>query len=244
MIYVGADGCKVGWFTVILSSDNDWEIEVYPDVYSLWYNLLDNYEKSSSILLDIPIGLREHKSKERLCDLEARKLLGPRRASVFPAPCRQAIYIDSYEKASQVNKWVTNRGLSLQTWNIIPKIRDVDNLMLENDNARAKIREIHPEVCFCALSGHPMNYSKKKTEGAFERRKILREVYPLTDGIISKASFTYKRKEVANDDILDALSAAVTALLGQDGLYSIPRIPELDSKRLPMEMVYPKMLRN
>ncbi|MEW6348758.1 MAG: DUF429 domain-containing protein [Thermodesulfobacteriota bacterium] len=41
--------------------------------------------------VDIPIGLRDH-GPERSCDLEARRLLGIRRSSVFPVPCRSAVY--------------------------------------------------------------------------------------------------------------------------------------------------------
>ena len=43
---------------------------------------------------------------------------------------------------------------------------------------------------------------------------------------------------VKADDILDALAAAVTALLGNDHLVSIPDEAETDSCGLPMEMVY------
>ena len=90
MIYVGVDGCKAGWFSVLLSDNNYWEIDIFPDIKALW----DNYRDSSLILLDIPIGLRENSNIERLCDLEARKRLGKRRSSVFPVPCRQAVYMD------------------------------------------------------------------------------------------------------------------------------------------------------
>ncbi|MCJ7615106.1 MAG: DUF429 domain-containing protein [Desulfobacterales bacterium] len=233
MISVGADGCKAGWFSVILS-DNNWEINIFPDIKALWENCQD----ASLILLDIPIGLRKNSKIERLCDLEARKLLGKRKSSVFPAPCREAVYRDSYEEASDINKKLTGRGLSLQTWNIMPKIREVDILLSENKNARSQIREIHPEICFYAFSGQPMKYSKKKKEGYFERYDILKKIYPSSEDIISKALSKYYRKEVAKDDILDALSAAITARFGKNNLDSIPKIPELDSIGMPMEMVY------
>lgn len=48
----------------------------------------------------------------------------------------------------------------------------------------------------------------------------------------------YRRKDVARDDILDALVASITAKLSfQKGLKSIPEIPEKDSQGLPMQVV-------
>lgn len=237
MIYVGVDGCKAGWFSVMLSDNNYWGIDIFPDIKALW----DNYRDSSLILLDIPIGLRENSNTERLCDLEARKLLGKRRSSVFTVPCRQAVYMDSYEEACDINKKLTRRGLSVQTWNIMSKIREVDILLSENNKARLQIREIHPEICFYAFAGHPMKYSKKKKEGYSERHDILKKMYSSSEDIISKALLKYNRKEVAKDDILDALSAAITARFGKKNLDSIPKKPELDSRGLPMEMVYKEM---
>ena len=45
-------------------------------------------------------------------------------------------------------------------------------------------------------------------------------------------------KDVARDDILDALAAAVVARHGQGKLQSVPKVPQKDPMGLPMEMVY------
>lgn len=238
-MFVGADGCRAGWFAVLLAKESDWKIDVFPDVFSLWNKCCS----ALIILLDIPIGLREKGHKERECDRKARQLLGSRRASsVFPIPCRNAIYAESYEKANTINKQMTERGLSLQTWNIIPKIREVDTLLSNDESARLKVREIHPEICFWALAGYPMEHSKKRREGLLERIQVLKSIYPHTDDIIKQALSKYRRREVARDDIIDALSAAVTAMVGVGAhkLVSIPEAPELDSRGLRMEIVcYP-----
>jgi Uncharacterized conserved protein len=236
-MFVGADGCKAGWFTVILMENNDWKVCLFPDVFSLW----NKCSSASVILLDVPIGLREKGSEERLCDIEARKLLGPkRRSSVFPAPCRSSLSAVTYEEASRINKQMTGRLLSLQTWNIIPKIREADALLSNDRSARSRIREIHPEICFWALSGHPMEHSKKKREGLLERTQVLRSAYPQTEDIMKYALSRYRRRrnKVARDDILDALSAAVTTTAGVEKLVSISKIPEFDSQGLRMEIVY------
>ena len=234
-MYVGVDGCKAGWFAVILMEDGDWDIDVFSDVSYL----LNKIDDSSLILIDIPIGLRERGPQERHCDTEARRLLVPKRASsVFPAPCRAAIYCKNYKEASDINEERTGRQLSLQTWNILRKIREVDNLLINRAFAKSRVRETHPEICFWAMAGHPMEHSKKTAAGYLERMQVLQSVYPNTKDIINRALSAYKRKEVARDDILDALSAAVTAAVGVQRLVSIPEIPEFDSQGLRMEIVH------
>ena len=234
MTYIGVDACKAGWFAVTLTEEGNWKLNIFPNISSLWNQSKD----ARLILIDIPIGLRDDDSNERICDEEARNLLKSRRSSVFPAPCRDAIYADTYEKASEVNAQKTGRRLSKQVWGIIPKIREVDQLLLADMAAMSHIREIHPEICFWALNGsQPMKFSKKKQDGYLERREILFSVYPHAEALVDDA-LRYQRCEVARDDILDALVAAVTALNGRQGLSSIPQTPEIDSEGLPMEMVH------
>lgn len=234
-IFVGADGCHAGWFAVAIREDGKWETGVFEDVESLW----KKYRRASVILLDIPIGLRDGGTLERLCDKRARKLLGGKRGSaVFPAPCRKATRERAYREASRANKDTTGRGLSRQTWSIIPKIKEVDELLSQDNSARRRVREIHPEICFWALACHPMQHSKKTREGYLERMEVLRSVYPRTDELLTDALAKCRRKDVARDDILDALSAAVTATVGKEKLVSLPEPPERDSRGLPMQMVY------
>jgi len=153
-------------------------------------------------------------------------------------PCRSAIYVATYQEACQINRRLTGRCLSRQTWNIVPKIREVDEFLAANPQAQAVIRETHPEVCFWAFAGHPMAYNKKTAAGFAERKSVLKAIYPDTDDIIKAALVTYKGISVARDDILDALAAAVTALLGDARLVSLPEEPERDARGLPMEIVY------
>jgi len=237
MFYVGADVCRKYWFTVKLAGWGNCEVKRFSNIEELW----KEYKDAELILLDIPIGLPHRDYNVRSCDIEARKLLVKRRSSVFPAPYRRAVYSDNYKRASKINKEEIGRGLSLQTWGIIPKIKEVDQLLRNDKTARARIREIHPEVCFWALNGkRPMEYSKKEKDqkGIQERKSVLISVYPDSEAIFECAERKYPRKEVARDDILDALVAAVTAYKGRQGLKSIPEVSEFDSHGLPMEMVY------
>jgi len=227
-MFIGVDGCKAGWFIVAIEGDGRWKIDIVPDIRTLW----DNYQNASLILIDIPIGLREKGSQERLCDLDARKVLGPPRASsVFPAPCRPAVYAASYIEASRINEQMTGRRLSKQTWAIAPKIREVDEFLSQHHERKNHIREIHPEICFWALAGgRPMKHAKRTVQGFEERRNVLKHVLPQTDDIIVDALYHRKDKDVANDDILDGLVGAATAVFGKDRLATLPEKPELDSE--------------
>jgi predicted RNase H-like nuclease len=234
MAFVGADGCKAGWLAVGITERDGWSVDVFPSAVSLW----ERHREASLILIDIPIGLREKGPQERLCDTMARNLLGPRASSVFPAPCRGALSAGSYQEASRRNLELTGtRKLSRQSWAIASKIRQVDELLAHDDVARRKIREVHPEVLFWGLAGRPMAHPKRSGEGFRERKRVLQSVCAQADDIVTGA-LTRNYKGVAGDDILDALSAAVTARLGREGLRSIPEQPERDARGLPMEIVY------
>lgn len=237
MKVVGVDGCRGGWFTISIIDFNNVNLSLFPDIFTLW----KSNEDASLILIDIPIGLKDRGKKERLCDLEARKILGSKRAmSVFPVPCRSTLYAKKYWDACRINQKVTTRKISIQTWNIIPKIKEVDTLISENINARNKIKEIHPEICFWALKGEPMKYSKKTKPGFNERKELLNSIYPHTNDIIKHSLNVYQYKEVKKDDILDAMVVSITATKGINNLTSIPQKPEIDSKGIKMQILYTK----
>jgi predicted RNase H-like nuclease len=238
MFVVGVDGCKKGWLGIRIASSKDWEIEVFEKFYLLW----EKYQDASLILVDIPIGLLDD-AHGRPCDWLARRILGSRYRSVFPVPCRPAVHAATYDEAIKVNEKRTGSRIFRATWNIMGKISEVENFLLRTPKARNSVREVHPEICFWALNNHkPTKYSKtkkgEKGKGFEERVGILESVFPNTNDIINEGLFKYKRKDVAPDDILDALAAAITGLLGSTRLKTLPENPGRDAHGLPMEMVY------
>ncbi|HWQ49708.1 MAG TPA: DUF429 domain-containing protein [Methanosarcina sp.] len=243
-VFVGVDGCRAGCFAVALTETDSFDVFQFSKISDLWNYFCDG-NTYVRILVDIPIGLVDSKYnfKSRFCDIEARRLLRPnRQSSVFPTPCREAIYARNYESACDINEEVTGKRLTKQTWGIVPKIREMNDFLIAIDSAKGKIIETHPEICFWALAGKSMEYSKKEIEGFSERKKVLQEICTSTDEIVQSALSKYRRKDVARDDILDALVASVTAKLAfQRGLKSIPEIPEKDSQGLPMQVVYTKV---
>lgn len=234
MKYIGIDGCKDGWFYICLDDNQLYNFGILDTIRDL--SQISN--KSDIVLIDIPIGLREKDKQERSCDKAARKLLQKKGSSVFPAPSRLSLDTKDYQTASKLNLKYTGRKLSKQSYSIIPKIKDVDDY-IQTLNRNFRIREFHPELCFLALNNFiPLLYSKKKKEGQIERAKILLKFLNSTSDIIKKASKQFLRKQVAIDDIIDALIGAVTATF-KDRIISVPQKPEIDNKNLKMEIVYP-----
>ena len=232
--YAGVDGCHKGWFFVSIDAEClNFDYKVFPDMKSLWEES-QNYER---ILVDIPIGLSNLKSRQ--CDVLARKKLKTRGSSVFPAPSRDAVYAGSYEEAKVINFKLLGKKISRQAWNISAKIREVDELFFEVKNANAKIRESHPEICFWALAGgKPMAFPKKSSEGIEERLQLLQKHCQPATAIFETAKQKYIRKELATDDIVDALVLAVTATSLMETIRTIPEIPERDDRNIPMEIVF------
>lgn len=235
MKFIGIDGCPKGWFLITIDHVGNFDFNLFNHIHALW----NEYKDSSQILIDIPIGLPHWRSRH--CDVEARKLLGKRGSSVFPAPSRNAINEPDYEHACKVNQKILGKKLSKQTWNISPKIRQVDLLMGTEQLASNVIRESHPEICFWALAGgKAMVHNKKTEQGIEERLSVLKNINRSSEEIYDKAMQAFKRKDLAKDDILDALALAITAASPSNTLATIPEHPERDLKNLPMEIVYTK----
>lgn len=214
----------------------EWALTPYRTIEDLWKDL----HAADVIFIDIPIGLRDGGKEERSCDLHARRLLGvPRASSVFPAPCRPALYASDYIEASTINRTMTGRGLSRQSWAIVRKIREVDSLLRNDKRARGVFREVHPELLFWALNGGKAMGFRKGTRAGFEERlSVLENCLPESKNIVDHAKGAFRRADVRPDDVLDALVAALTAFLSRCFSASIPEDPDRDEYGLPMEMVF------
>ncbi|UCE05327.1 MAG: DUF429 domain-containing protein [bacterium] len=233
MKFIGIDGCFKGWFIISINHDRNFDFNIFDHIDAVW----QEYKNSSLILIDIPIGLPHW--RYRLCDVEARKVLGKRGSSVFPAPSREAIHQPDYESACKVNQKILGKKLSIQVWNISSKIKQTDDLLCNDEQVRHRIRESHPEICFWALaSGKPMVYNKKTDPGIKERLSLLKNINPRSEKIYFEAIQAFRRKDLARDDILDAMALAITASSPTETISTIPEHPERDLKNLPMEIAY------
>lgn len=235
MTVVGVDGCRAGWITVQIRSGGAWKINVYPDAATLW----KESTVARLILIDIPIGLPDRTMIIRLCDIEARHVLGwPRACSIFSPPSRAALDASlSYAKACRRNKKEVGRKLSRQAYSIREKIKQVDDLLQNDPDARRKLREVHPEICFWAFNcRRAMKHNKKTDRGFQERLRVLNSVFPASRAVIDDGLARYHRMDVGRDDIVDALVAAVTAC-EPEHLSTMPDAARIDGGGLRMEMV-------
>lgn len=250
----GVDGCKGGWFYFRLSG--------WPDAWSVSYGVASDGDNppgmekiiqratgNDLVLVDIPIGLPNGSVPKRACDREARKLLGRKRgSSVFPAPVREVLAGDlpQTSDAMRFRSCKATEGkmcLSEQTFGILPKIDEVDRLLRRSQKAHRIVRETHPEVCFASLAGNPMKEPKKTKEGFEERLSVITRFLPDAGEAISEALRSFPRRQVAKDDIVDAMVCAITATAGLSQLQRFPQDPpEWDTNseglNLPMQIMY------
>jgi len=238
----GVDGCKAGWFAAIASATKESETDTsckfnLENVFiaSTFTEVLSKTPDCKLVCVDIPIGLRDG-NRPRECDVTARKLLrGPRASSVFPAPIRPCLSANNYKTASKICFEHSGKKLNKQSFFLLEKIRQVDDLMtpaLQN-----RVREIHPEILFWALNGQkPIELNKKTVLGQALRHKLLQEIFADMDGILTQAP----PHGYLMDDALDALVAAWMAgqtVIGEAG--TLPENPQFNSKGLKMEILCP-----
>lgn len=231
---VGVDGCPGGWLAVALDEHEGGEALVFGSLEELWRR----HRGATALLIDIPLGLHSGASP-RDCDVLARQYLGAGRASsIFPPPCRPALAARSYDEASAVNARVTGKKLSKQSWNIMKKIREADELMARHPAARDRLHEAHPELCFLALGGRGALPSKKSQEGILARLAIIQRVQPAAYALAVRAMDTLPRAQAGRDDIVDALVLAVTARLGRGVYRTLPANPPRDERGIVMAIHY------
>lgn len=221
-IIAGVDGCRAGWFAI----EEDLGSAAFRSVIAASFkSLLSDLTNCSVIAIDIPIGMPRFGL--RSCDLLARKLLGPGRgSSVFPAPIRAVLAANTHGEASGIRKSVDGKGMSIQSFALLIKIREVDEAVRRNVDAQ-KIIEVHPEVSFTAMAGGTsMRNRKARVAGRNERISHLSRYF--SADVLETGLGAYARGAVAKDDILDAFAALWTARRVLDG--AARRFPDCEEQ--------------
>ncbi len=231
---VELDGAKSGWIAVWWTGTG-----LAHCVYTSARLLVDAHRHARVIAVDIPIGLPE--CGRRSADDEARRFVGGRRAcSVFSSPVRGILEAVSQPEASRRHRAIDGRGFGSQSFAILPKIREWDELLQIDHGARVIVWEIHPEVSFSALNGghgRGLAFKKKSQEGAAVRTELLSSVFGFDQ--VSRLVQSVARREAATDDVLDALVALWSAeriAAGEAG--SLPERPVTDATGLATAIWY------
>jgi len=128
-----------------------------------------NRGELAALGVDIPIGLSG--DGDRPADRLARERLGPRRSTFFSTPVRPILDASTWEEASKISRAVAGVGLSKQAWNLVPKIRHVDELW--TPAVANTLVEAHPEVSFAEMAGGPVLMKKSDPQGRRDRCRLL-----------------------------------------------------------------------
>ena len=223
MIALGLDGYSRGWVAVQIDGARR-ELRVLGCISEL---LTMSFDRAG---IDMPIGLPERGLRD--CDLEARMMLRPHASRVFTGARRGLWDHASHAAANQALKRRGEAGVSIQLWNLGPKILEIDESI--TPRLQLRIREAHPELVFLRLNfGRPLP-SKKTEEGIAERMKLLK-----------RERFTELKQWIAHkppgakaDDILDACAAAIAARDFRSG-HVLPRNgAQKDERGLKMQIWY------
>ncbi|SEP39745.1 DUF429 domain-containing protein [Propionispora vibrioides] len=238
--WVGIDSCKRvgkyrGWAVFWHDLSGRYGFADYPDITKL----MTEHNDAGCLLIDIPIGLPEN-SQQNVArpDQKLRSRLPGKASSVFNTPCRQAVYAQDKQTAKACNLQVLQKSLSEQSLGFTPKIREVDQFLLEQPQYIGRLRESHPEYGFAILNGNKPLVSKKTLpEGLKERTQLLSEYFIQAEQAMAEIQNRYPKQLL--DDFMDAMVLSVIGRLGmQYGFSTIPQQPVGDSRGIPMEIVY------
>ena len=233
-MFVGIDGYIDGWCCCIIHDGV--RIELHKNLTTLFENIGIN----NLTLIDMPVGLSS-KNFERFIDFKLRTYLPKnKKSSVFTAPCREAVLSNDYNSAKKANQIITNRSISIQSWNISKKIKELDRFLISQKKNKLTIKESHPEFCFVNLNNNnPLIHSKKTNEGYNERLSILIRNSEGIEIVVKKSIEKFKKEKVKKDDILDSIVLALTSKYWQkNGSRTITQNPEKDEMGIPFEIYY------
>lgn len=222
---VGIDGASRGWMAIVRTDDAAPEAHLLDTIAEI-----DDVAPGAAVVgIDMPIGLLD--DRVRAADIAARAAAGPRRNSVFVTPVRAAIEASTYGDASAINRARTGKGISRQAYGLRTKILEVERWLDDTSAHRqGRVVEIHPEVSFAMLLGHPPLATKKSWHGMVERRRALADAGFDLGGIDERVGAA-----VAIDDVLDAAVVAWSARRVRDGTaICLPDPPELDHRGRPV----------
>lgn len=228
-LVAGVDAAKGGWVMATTATTPG-----SPVAFSVWPSFADVWAEARSqrlvaVGVDMPIGLPGQDL--RRSDIEARELLGPRRSSLFWTPPLGALNAADHPEANRLSREGTGRGLSIQAFHLLPKVREVRAVLTPEDlapHAKPQAAEVHPETSFAVLAGHPMSVSKRQAAGQAERMAALA---PEFDNLRAAPP---PLPGATPDDLLDAAAAAWTARRMAASAALILGRGELDATGYPM----------
>lgn len=240
----GIDGCRGGWVVARWDGAGRLVLIRVARVEALF----DAPDAPAIACVDMPIGLPETgEIGGRSAERAVRPLLGARQSSVFAVPARAAVMAGmgpGDEKArfaaacaAALAHSSPPRKVSIQCFNLFPKIAELDELLLRRAELRDRLIECHPEVSFRIMNGAPLEVAKKVKNRPHPPGLDLRI------GLLARAGLPVDLLQARTaaalgaglDDLVDACACAVTAKRVFEGkALRFPDPPERDAFGLPV----------
>jgi predicted RNase H-like nuclease len=227
-LVAGVDGCRRGWVVAVTPAAGPapvLSIAVVDHIGAVFDRVRAG--ELVAVGLDMPIGLPE--GGVRACDVATRARLGRRRSSVFPTPPRPVLGSADHAEAVRRSRAIDGRGLSIQAFNLLAKIGEVDAAI--DPSLTEAVVEAHPESVFAELAGAPLATTKRTARGRADRLELLRGPFP-----DSTPALTSRLRGAAPDDVLDAVAAAWTARRWASGTALVLGDGTRDRRDLPMRV--------
>lgn len=196
-----------------------------PKLYDSFLEVLSERPSFLAIVINAPIGFCDKpEDGSRICDKEARALLGRRGTSVHNAPSRAVLNGEIPAEDGM---------LDAVTSTMMPRYREVAAEM--SPYRQRTVYEGHPELSFYQLhKDTPLAKSKKIVAGRDERRAALVDKIHGSERYLDGAELGVPEKHV-----LDAFALLWTArrVFGH-AAKRMPTDPVWDSEGIRMEFVY------
>lgn len=222
--------CPVGWLAATAKLQGITMSPEEPKVLKTFVEVLDYKPAFTVIALFTPIGLLDEPTTGgRLCDREARRLLGrPRSSAIVSPPLRRSLASETFEEAASVN----GGHLGAIAWRLLPRTAEVEREMAPY--WQRTVFEVHPELTFFQLNADQAVKFPKNTEaGRAERRDLLVRRFQGVERILDT-----RVRRVTQSHLIDAAACLWTARrIISRAVSRLPEDPVWDGEGLRMELL-------
>jgi predicted RNase H-like nuclease len=202
MHVIGVDACRGGWVAVTLNGPLAGGSFAGVYVSGSLAGCLSEAGLTEGTVTGVDMALGLLECGWRTADERARRLLGPRRSSVFAIPPRPVWEQPSYAGAGQACREITGKGVSIQAWGLRTRLLEANAYCA---TGRHPLYEVHPELAFMALAGGvPLADSKHTPRGRERRRELLTAagitvpVTPRVTDVLDAAAVAWSAQRIAN----------------------------------------------
>jgi predicted RNase H-like nuclease len=227
-ILAGVEPCAGGW---LVAPGNLQGITLAPQpcyVLESLAEVLDYRPSFTVVALHAPVGFPDGADDMRLCDSNAKELLGRRRGAAVAAPSRKLLDAKTFEEAQAIDP-----SFDIVRWRALPRATEA---ILEVQSWRQRmVWEVNPELAFVQMNdGQPLNSSRRSIHGLRQRTELLEAKLPGSERVMKE-----RPKQVREAKLLDALADLWTARrIRARAITRLADPPAWDTEGVRMDIVY------